>query len=152
LVFLWNSYPLKGLQCFPCLFNKIPWFFMQCLAVGICICLSQLGEASQSYSRLLSANITRVSLILSGIGACSWCGPQVGQMIGWPFPQSLLYLCPWISFRQNRFWLKSFVGGLMSCLATGCGLYRLRFPTVTLSGRDPLHWLLGGLLHPRSLA
>jgi uncharacterized membrane protein (DUF106 family) len=32
----------------------------------------------------------RVSLIVLVIGACPWDGSQVGLVIGWPFPQSLL--------------------------------------------------------------
>ena len=55
-------------------------------------------------------------------------GSQVGPVIGWPFLQSLLHLCKevYISCRQDKFWVESFMGGLMSfsfqwgsCLATG---------------------------------
>jgi hypothetical protein len=43
--------------------------------------------------RLMSASIT-VSLIVSETGACPWDGSQVGLVIGWPFPWSLLHpLC-----------------------------------------------------------
>ena len=31
---------------------------------------------------------------MSGIGACPWDGFQVGPVIGWPFLQSVLHLCP----------------------------------------------------------
>ena len=36
--------------------------------------------------------------------------------VGWPFPQSLLHICPCISCRQDKFWIESFVGGLVSLL------------------------------------
>lgn len=51
---------------------------------------------------------------------------QAGPVIDWPFLQSLLYLCLWISFIQEQFGIDSFVGGLFSlsshgvvCLSTG---------------------------------
>jgi hypothetical protein len=37
---------------------------------------------------------------------------QVELDIGCPFPQSLVQPCPCISFNQDEFWVKSFVGGL----------------------------------------
>jgi hypothetical protein len=45
----------------------------------------------------------RVSLIVSEIGACPWDGSRVGLVIGWAFLQSLVYLCPRIVFRQDKF-------------------------------------------------
>ena len=51
---------------------------------------------------------------MSGVSSLTWDGPQVGAVIGWLIPQSLLHLCPCISFRQDKFWVKSFVGGLVS--------------------------------------
>jgi hypothetical protein len=63
----------------------------------------------------------RVSLIMSGIGACSWDGFPVLLVIDWTFFQSLLYPC--ISFRQNKFGMSlSFLWE--SCLATGGSLFR----------------------------
>ena len=62
---------------------------------------------------------------MSGIGDCPWDGSQIGLVIGWSIPQSLLHPCPCISCRQSEFWAESFVGGLVSlslhwgsCLAT----------------------------------
>ena len=46
---------------------------------------------------------------MSGIGACPWDGIQVGPITGWP----LLQLCPCISFRQDKFGVKSFAGVLV---------------------------------------
>ena len=49
---------------------------------------------------------------MSEIGACTWDGFWVSLVTGWPFLQSLLHL--YISFRQDKFWVKSFVSGLVS--------------------------------------
>jgi hypothetical protein len=52
---------------------------------------------------------------VSGIGVCPLDGSQVGWLlVGHSFLQFLLCLCPYISFSQNTFWVKSFVGGLVS--------------------------------------
>ena len=37
---------------------------------------------------------------------------HVGQVTGWPFLQALLQFFPCISFGQELFWVKGFVGGL----------------------------------------
>ena len=60
----------------------------------------------------------RVSVI-PGIGVCPWDESQVGLVIGWPFPQSLIHFCPCISFRQDKFWVESSVGGLVFNFSTG---------------------------------
>lgn len=54
--------------------------------------------------------------IINSVGADSppWHGSQVGPVIGWPFPQSLLHPYPWASCRQGEFWVEGFMGGLMS--------------------------------------
>ena len=40
--------------------------------------------------------------------------------LGWPFSQSLFYLCPCTSYKYDKFGVESFVGGLMSfSLQTG---------------------------------
>jgi hypothetical protein len=52
--------------------------------------------------------------LVSGIGSCPWNRSQVGPVIGWPFPQSLLHLCHCTPYRQDKFWVKGFVGGLVS--------------------------------------
>jgi hypothetical protein len=57
-----------------------------------------------------------VSLIVSGIVFLTWDGSQVGPVIGWLFPQTLLHLDPYTSYRQDRFGVEGFVGGLMSLL------------------------------------
>jgi len=69
--------------------------------------------SEDSYARLLSASIKRVSLVVSGICSCSWDGSQFGAIIDWPFPWSLLYICSCRSCRQDRFWVEGFVGGLV---------------------------------------
>ena len=74
--------------------------------------------SEDSYARFLSASIT-VSLIVSGVGIYPWDGSQVGTLIGCPFLQSLFHLCPYISFRQDKFWVKSFVGRLVSLSSIG---------------------------------
>ena len=72
----------------------------------------------------------RVSLIVSGIGSCSWDESQVGPVTGWPFWQFLPGLYPYISFNQNIFGVESFVGELVSLssqwgsyLATGGSIF-----------------------------
>ena len=82
--------------------------------------------------------LNRFFLIMSRICAFPGHGFQVGLVIGWLFLQSLLHLYPWISFRQDNFWVKGFVGGLVSlsvllgsCLATGGILFRFHVHTVS---------------------
>ena len=48
-------------------------------------------------------------IIVSRPGASSWEGAQIGLVIGSPFSQSLLSICTCISFRQDKFWIESFV-------------------------------------------
>jgi hypothetical protein len=55
-----------------------------------------------------------VSVIVTGFDACTWDGFQVGQVTGRPFLQSLLHICPHISFREEQFEVISFVGVSMS--------------------------------------
>ena len=45
------------------------------------------------------------SLIVLGIGSCSLNGFQFRQVIGWTFPQSLLYLCLCTSYKDT-FWIE----------------------------------------------
>ena len=40
-------------------------------------------------------------------------GSQVGPVIGWPFPHFLFH-CPFISSRQDKFWIESILGELVS--------------------------------------
>ena len=39
---------------------------------------------------------------------------QIGPVIGCPFFQSLIHLYLWTSYRQDKFWDESFVGGMVS--------------------------------------
>jgi len=48
---------------------------------------------------------------MSWIGACPWDGFRVGPVIGCTYLQSLLHSC--ISFRKDKFWTESFVGGVV---------------------------------------
>ena len=82
-------------------------------------------------ARSLSASITEVPLIVSGVGTCQWClmGLNLGQ--------------PCTSRRQGTFWDEGFVGGSLSlsfpwesCLVVGS-----IFPTLPL--QDPYFPLLG---------
>jgi hypothetical protein len=95
----------------------------------------------------------RVFFIVSGICACLWDGFQVGPVIGWPFLQSLLHLCPCISYSQDTFWVENCVDELVSlfyhwgsCLATGDGLFRSHVPTIRRHTHP--HWLLASFNIP----
>jgi hypothetical protein len=95
---------------------------------------------------------------VSGIGGYQWNEPQVGSVNGWPFLQSLLRLCPWISFRQDKFWAD--ICGLGWCLYPSSG-GPVWLQEVASSGSiSPLlcvSWLRssrltpGSLPHPRSV-
>ena len=76
-------------------------------SVSTCFWKSLSGD---NYARLLSENI---SLIVSEIGSLTWNVSQVGPIIGWLFSQSLLHLYPCASCRQDKFYVESFVCGLM---------------------------------------
>ena len=81
------------------------------LAVIICICFSQFPveplRGQPCYA--LVCKLTIASIIVSGLGASPWAGSQFGPSI----LQFLLHFCPYISFRQDKFWVKSFVGMLV---------------------------------------
>jgi hypothetical protein len=108
----------------------------QCSAVGLCIYFSLLSGASQWTVTLGSIyKNNRVSLIVSGIGALPWNRSLAGLVIAWPFHHSQIHLCPYISYRQDKFWVESFMGGLVSLslhwgfsLAIGNGLLRFHIP------------------------
>ena len=77
------------------------------------------------------------SVIVSGFEALPWDRSQVVPITVWPFLQSLLHFFPAFFFRQEKFWVKSFEGGLVapflhweSCVLTGDGLFRLDLPSV----------------------
>lgn len=83
---------LEGPQSFPHLFHESPQapssvcgsLYPSQSAVGWSI-------SEDSFARLLAVSI-RVSLVVSGIGACSWDGSLVGPLIAWPLSQYLLCL------------------------------------------------------------
>ena len=57
--------------------------------------------SEDSYARLLSTCITRVTLIVSGTDACPWDVSQVGMVIGWQFPHSPLCVTAFLVDRMN---------------------------------------------------
>ena len=73
--------------------------FIHCLAVGVCICLSQLlGEVSQRLAFLdscMQANKNIINNVRDWCLPMGWC--QVGPVIGWPFSQSLFH-SPFLQF------------------------------------------------------
>ena len=100
----------------------------------VCLCISShwlLGRASQ----VSVCKHNRVSLIVPGSSSCPWEGFQFGTVIGWPFPQTLLYLCPCTSCRQDTFWVEVSVNEFLSLslyweffLAAGCDHFRFHIP------------------------
>ena len=117
LVFLSHQYPLQVFYSFPQLFYKISralsnvWLWVSAsLYIG--------GTLRRKVCQAPACKHKRVSLTVSGLGSCPRNESQVGPVISWPFPQSLLHLCPCRSCRQDIFWVKRFVGGLVS-LSTG---------------------------------
>jgi hypothetical protein len=129
--------------------NLHPFFGCGCLYLSE----SAAGWSLTEDSLLLSASIT-VSLVVLSIGACPWDESQVKSVIGWPPPQSLLHPHACISCRQDKFWVESFVGGLVSlllhwgsCLATGGGLLRFHIPSV-VNHNESLHCFLDTSLIP----
>jgi hypothetical protein len=81
--------------------------------VSLCTCFGQLLDRVSQRTVMLGKH-NRVSLIVSDTSSCLWYGSQVGLVIGCPFPQSLLHLCPCTSYRQDTFWVEGFMDGLMS--------------------------------------
>jgi hypothetical protein len=51
---------------------------------------------------------------VSGIDTCPWDVLQFGLVIAWPFIQTQLHLCPCTFCSQDKFWVDSFVDGLVS--------------------------------------
>jgi hypothetical protein len=50
---------------------------------------------------------------MPGIGASPGDRFKVEWISGWSFLQSLLHLCPYISFRQGKIWLENIASGLV---------------------------------------
>ena len=99
---------------------------------------------------------------MSGMGACPWDGSQVGQGIVWPFPHSLLNLVTCISSRQAKFWVVMFLVQFVSliphwgsCLAVGCGLFRVHISLQYISAKithieSLMPSSLSSLAHPKN--
>jgi hypothetical protein len=66
--------------------------------------LSQSAAGRASHRSAMPGSCLQAQV--SGIGACSWDGSQVGPITAWPFHQSLFHFCPCISFRQEQFGVK----------------------------------------------
>ena len=89
LVFLWNSYPLWVLSRSS--YSSIRVSKLHPLFGYGCLYLSRLLRGACRGQRAPVCKHNKVLLIVLGIGACPWSGSQVGLIIGWPVPQSLLY-------------------------------------------------------------
>jgi hypothetical protein len=143
-VFLWSFYPLQGLEYFHTSYVRVPELCILFVYGSLTLIWSAADwELSEdSYARLPSASMTEYhnsDIIVSRPGASSWEGAQIGLVIGSPFSQSLLSICTCISFRQDKFWIESFVGGLLflflhwvSCLATGDNQLRFCIPLICI--------------------
>jgi hypothetical protein len=81
------------------------------LIVGLWIFLHTLLDEASQVSICMHS---RVSLISSWVGCFTWDSSQFGVVISWLFPQSMLHLCSWTYCKRDRFWVKSFVDGLVS--------------------------------------
>ena len=82
---------------------------VQWMTVSIHICICQaLAEflRGQLYQAPISKGFL-VSAIVSGFGVCRWDG----AISRWAFPSVCSTLCPYISFRQEQFWVKIFEMG-----------------------------------------
>jgi hypothetical protein len=143
LVFLGSPYALQGLQSFLLFFHKSPqapstvW-----LCVSASVWVSQWVEPlREQHAPVCKHNI--LSLIVSGIGACPWDGSQIGWLL---VDCSLSFCCihlHCISCRQDKFEVKSFVGGLVSLLlhwsfylATGGSLLRSCIIMLWVTSKD----------------
>jgi hypothetical protein len=104
LVFLWSPSSLWVPQCFSNFSTRLPELHLMfgCGSLHLFTLAARWSLSEDSYARLLSVTIT-VSLIASGIGSCPWDGSQFGAVISWPFPSSLLCVCPCTSCRQGTF-------------------------------------------------
>ena len=80
------------------------------LAVSICVCIGKaLAQPLRRhpYHALVSKHFLS-SAIVTGYDGCIWMDPQVGQsLFGLSF-RLCSTLCPCISFRQDKFWVKFF--------------------------------------------
>jgi hypothetical protein len=107
LVFLWIPIPSGSLNPSSSFSTRIPEICLMFGSGSGHLIWSAAGWifSEDSYCRLLS---NWESLIVSGISACPWDRSQVGPVIGWPFPQSLLCFCT-CSYRLDKFWVKELV-------------------------------------------
>ena len=54
--------------------------------------------------------------MLAMLGSCLHVQHDLSNSVtGWPFLQSLLHFCSYISFRQEQFWVKYFEDGVALC-------------------------------------
>ena len=84
---------------------------VQWLAMSICIYISQvLAELlrGQPCQAPVCKHFLALAVVL-GFGVCEWDESQGGVVSGWPFLQSsATVFCPYVSFRQEQFWVKNF--------------------------------------------
>jgi hypothetical protein len=83
---------------------------VQCLAVNICICLSQVLAESlreQPYQAPHCKHVLALAIVL-GFGVCQWNRLHSAVVSKCPFLQCLFHCCPCISFRQGQFWVNFF--------------------------------------------
>lgn len=87
-----------------------------CLAVGLLISFYQVLKEISQRSVVLDSCLQAQQTIINSIRvAClPQVGSQVGPVIGYPFPQSLLHHYPCTYCRRGKVWVKDFVDGLVS--------------------------------------
>lgn len=78
---------------------------------GVLSSASCLGDRPGAWRCLQQA---AGSLLHTGFFSHLWAKREVEPVIGWPFPQPLLHLYPYVSCRHDTFWVEGSVGELMS--------------------------------------
>ena len=102
--------------------TRLPKFCVRFIYGSLHLFPSAVGWSlwGESSARLLSASIdSRVSLIESGVGPLPWDGFQVGTVLDWLLPQTLLHFYPCTSYRQGKFWIQVFCGRVNVPSSTG---------------------------------
>ena len=81
--------------------------------MGLCICFHQLLDETSLNTVVLSScvcyTLQALQSIFNSISSLPWDRNQVEAAISWPFPKSLLHCFLCIDFRQDKFWVQSFV-------------------------------------------
>ena len=138
LVFLWGCHPLSSFNISPNTSIGVLnlWPMLGCEYLH----LSHSAANRASQRTLLLVPVCKHNIALVIVSMCvshPWEGSHVWTVSGQPFPQSLPCFYPWISLRQEQFWVKSFVGGLLStplhygsCATTSGSPFRSHIPTV----------------------